>query len=271
MAQKRISDFSAKPKQNKKRQSLELADQSYKEADLVLEPMPSGQPTSSSCNNSSKVTTTSAPDLGPGAGLIQAEPEAEAQVAQHSLWRQEFYEAVDLVRAKVKRRFDQDGMKTAALRENMLINAANKKQIVDIDSPHLPQQIHKHRLEIQLKMMGHLDSDSIETVKDLTTTIFKLHPQTRALFKEVENLIKLCLSLLISAASAERTFSALRRWKTWLRTTITQKRLTHLALMHVHGDILDSLDIDALMRDFISTNPERKATFRVLHAVKVRQ
>ncbi len=194
------------------------------------------------------------------------EPEAEAQVAQHSLWRREFYEAVDLVRAEVKRRFDQDGMKTAAFRENVLINAANKKQIVDIDSLHLPQQIDKHRLEIQLKMMGDLCSDSIETVKDITTTIFKLHPQTRTLFKEVENLIKLCLSLPISAASAERTFSALRRLKTWLRTTMTQKLLPHLALMHVHGDILDSLDIDALMRDFISINPERKATFGVLHA-----
>ncbi|KAL0154385.1 hypothetical protein M9458_050351 [Cirrhinus mrigala] len=72
-----------------------------------------------------------------------AEPEAESQVAQHSLWRQEFYEAVDLVRAEVKRRFDQDGMKTAALRENMLITAANKKQIVDVDSVHLPHQIDK--------------------------------------------------------------------------------------------------------------------------------
>lgn len=71
MAQKRISDFSVKPKQNKKRPSLQLADQSDKEADLVLEPMPSGQPTSSSCNSSSKATTTSAPDLGPGAALIQ--------------------------------------------------------------------------------------------------------------------------------------------------------------------------------------------------------
>ncbi|CAL8310614.1 unnamed protein product [Gadus morhua 'NCC'] len=52
--------------------------------------------------------------------------------------------------------------------------------------------------------------------------------------------------------------------KTWLRTTMTQKRLTHLALMHMHGHILDSLDIDSLMRSFISANPERKATFGVV-------
>lgn len=39
---------------------------------------------------------------------------------------------------------------------------------------------------------------------------------------------------------------------------------THLALMHVHGDVLDRLDIGSLMRSFISVNPERKATFGVL-------
>ncbi len=94
MAQKCISDFFAKPKQNKKRLSLELADQSDKEADLVLEPMPSGQPTSSSCNSSSKATTTSALDLGPGAALIQGNMNvtAAAVPAQNS-------SVIDLVEA----------------------------------------------------------------------------------------------------------------------------------------------------------------------------
>lgn len=114
-------------------------------------------------------------------------------------------------------------------------------------------------------MMGDLGSDSPKTVKGIAKTMSKLIPQTRALFKEVENLIKLCLSLPISAASSERTFYALLRLKTWLHTTMKQKRLTHLALMHVHGDILDSLNIDALMRDFISVNSERKATIGVVH------
>lgn len=39
----------------------------------------------------------------------------------------------------------------------------------------------------------------------------------------------------------------------------------HLALMHVRGDVLDSLDIVLdMMRSFISTNLERKTTFEVL-------
>ena len=190
-----------------------------------------------------------------------AEPEA---AAQHS-WRCEFFEAVDLVTEQLKRRFDQDGMKPAALREKVVIQAAKKEHTFYVDSLHLPVHFDRGRLEMQLKMIGDVFGASPgNTVQDIAENMSKLQPQTRAVFKEAENLIKLCLCLPISAASSERTFSALRRLKTWLRTTMTQKRLTHLALMHVHGHILDSLDIDSLMRSFISANPERKATFGVV-------
>jgi hypothetical protein len=47
-----------------------------------------------------------------------------------------------------------------------------------------------------------------------------------------------------STATTERLFSALRRLKTYLRTTMLQDRLTSLAVLHVHRDI----DID--MRSF---------------------
>ncbi|KAI4800799.1 hypothetical protein KUCAC02_007097 [Chaenocephalus aceratus] len=77
--------------------------------------------------------------------------------------------------------------------------------------------------------------------------------QTRGLFKYVDNLLQLCLSMPISVASSERSFSGVRRLKTWLRNTATQKRLTQLASLHTQQEILDSLDIHVLMRELIST------------------
>ena len=49
-----------------------------------------------------------------------------------------------------------------------------------------------------------------------------------------------------STATTGRSFSALRRLKTYLRTTMLQDRLTSLAVPHVHRDI----DIDIDMRSF---------------------
>jgi hypothetical protein len=51
-----------------------------------------------------------------------------------------------------------------------------------------------------------------------------------------------------STATTERSFSVLRRLKTYLRTTMLQDRLTSLAVLHVHRDI--DIDIDIVMRSF---------------------
>lgn len=191
-------------------------------------------------------------------------PEAVAHDTATVIWRRDFYEAVDLVSVELKRRFDQEAMKIAANRERAVIQAAEGRT-VDLEPLHLPKELDTGHLDLQLKMLGNVTRGSdCSTVQDVASCLSKLHPQTRGLFVEAEKLAELCLCLPISVASSERTFSTLRRLKTWLRSTMTQKRLTHLALMHVHTDILNSLDIHALMRAFITTTPERKATFGLI-------
>ena len=55
-------------------------------------------------------------------------------------------------------------------------------------------------------------------------------------------LLQIILTLPVSVASAERTFSTLRRLKTWLRSGMSAERLTGLALLHTHADILVDID-----------------------------
>lgn len=113
-------------------------------------------------------------------------------------------------------------------------------------------------------MLGGLTKQhAFHSVQELARFESALHPQTRGLFTEVEWLIHLCLCLPVSTAGSERSFLALRRLKTWLCSTITISRLSHLALLHIHKNILDDLDIQGLMAEFISRTPERKSTFGV--------
>ena len=60
--------------------------------------------------------------------------------------------------------------------------------------------------------------------------------------------------LLISARGEDAS-------KTWLRNTMTQKRLTHFALLHVHQRIVHEINLSNLMTIFINKNPERRSTF----------
>lgn len=147
----------------------------------------------------------------------------------------EAYEALDLVQSELSRRFDQTGMKTAALGENTVIDAANSliSSELDAQSLQLPNQLDTGRLHLQLQMLGDVckGADSpCETVQEVASHLSNLHRQTRALFGEVEDLIKLCMCLPISVASSERTFSTLRRLKTWLRSSMSQKSPVSLCL-----------------------------------------
>ena len=65
---------------------------------------------------------------------------------------------------------------------------------------------------------------------------------SKEVYPLIHNLLQILATLPVSNASAERSFSTLRRLKTWLRTTMLQERLTGLALMCVHRDI--ELNID---------------------------
>lgn len=53
----------------------------------------------------------------------------------------------------------------------------------------------------------------------------------------IHKLLQIFCTLPVTNASAERSFSSLRCIKTWLRTTILEKRLCGLALLHIHYDI----------------------------------
>ena len=64
-----------------------------------------------------------------------------------------------------------------------------------------------------------------------------------------------------SSFSAERSFSSLRRLKTWLRSTMTQKRLNSVALCHIHQEILDTIDTGKIAQKFISKSQQRVLKF----------
>ena len=83
----------------------------------------------------------------------------------------------------------------------------------------------------------------------------------RSTFSGVWKVLKLLLVLPATNATSERSFSALRRVKTYLRTTMTQERLNNLMVLHVHNELVDKLEVEKTAEEFISG---RKGRRRVL-------
>jgi len=99
------------------------------------------------------------------------------------------------------------------------------------------------------------------TLDGCVQALKKMVHEMRAMFPNAESLVRLLLVNPASSAMAERSFSALRRLKTYLRATYSQQHLNNLALCSVHKDIMDTLDINKLMKDFILSKHARVILF----------
>ena len=74
--------------------------------------------------------------------------------------------------------------------------------------------------------------------------------------------LKILAVIPVTTCECERSLSALRRMKTWLRNTMLNERLNGLAMMHIHTDI--SVDIDPVVDEFTRQNPTRMQFLDVL-------
>ena len=81
-----------------------------------------------------------------------------------------------------------------------------------------------------------------------------LSPAQLSLISNVIYLMQLIRVMPATNASLERSFSALRRVKSYLRATMKQDRLNYLMLLHVHKDKTDELDLKLLVNEFINSD-----------------
>ncbi len=197
-----------------------------------------------------------------------------ALITTEQQWRKSYFEVIDLAVGELTRRFDQEGLKKVASLERLLLKAATVTndncckfqkddsllQTIGLD---VIDGFDEHQLHAQLQLLSQIfrDKPAPRNISEIVQTFQKLDVTTRNLFNQVERIIVFCLAVPVSVAGSERTFSALRRLKTWLRSNISQSRLTHLALMHVHKKRLDDVNIEDLMNEFILKTPQRIAVF----------
>ena len=62
---------------------------------------------------------------------------------------------------------------------------------------------------------------------------------------------------------SERSASALRRLKTYLRTTVSQERLNHFMILHVHKEMNDKLNMGDIGNQFVSALNDRQNRFGI--------
>ena len=175
-------------------------------------------------------------------------------------YRQIYYQAIDSVISTINGRFNQaDYGMYAKLEQILLLAATNSnysaelKEVVEF----YKDDFNSSELETQLEIFSQMNingaGDSI-TFQDICKHIKTLPTSHHVLISQVVHLVKLILLMPATNAMSERSASAMRRIKTYLRTTMTQSRLNHIMLLHIHKHLTDSISHTAVLNEFVSAN-----------------
>ena len=87
--------------------------------------------------------------------------------------------------------------------------------------------------------------------------IAEFSEERKSIFPLTNHCYRLLLTIPVTGAKDERTFSGLKIVKTPLRTTMGNKRLESLLLLSCEKDITDSIDIDFIAKDWANIKTRR--------------
>ena len=188
-----------------------------------------------------------------------------------SYFKKQYFEVFDLVIGQLNHRFHQErGMPVAAVMEKLLLDAAQNVSVTDLPRElDIYKDLDKQRLVIQLRMIlvraynERNPATIIRQVTNLRTLCEMMNNVTssKTTFSEVRTLLHTVLTVPVTTSTAERTFSILRRLKTFLRSTMTQPRLNHIMLLHLYKERTDKLNLLSIATKFVTVNDRRKAFF----------
>ena len=125
------------------------------------------------------------------------------------------------------------------------------KELREEDFGHKLQQLssffssglHKFKLETQLKTLAHIVDEKEDGTKDVIMIISLLNASQKLLVSEVLKFVKLILTVSATNAVSERSCSTSCRFKTYLRSSMTQELLSSCLILDTYKEKVDKLKL----------------------------
>ena len=202
-------------------------------------------------------------DDGRSAGDFASTPKTHYKVI--------YFEALDLIISCIKDRFDQPGFHIYQSLETLLIKSSKQQEFdneLDAVCSFYHDDFDKELLRSQLYTLGvhfqtgqeNLEAQNV-SIFDIKKYFITLSPGQASLLCQVKQLLQLILVMPATNATSERSFSALRRLKSYLRSTMGNERLNHLMVLHVHKERTDKLDLKCVLNEFVGESVHRTSIF----------
>lgn len=175
-------------------------------------------------------------------------------------YRPTYVAILDQAVEAIKQRFDQPGFGIYQKMQDLLLRAIQGKPYLHLLATELTKlygsDLDIQRLLTQLEMLQTTVSGPISTFSDIVKW-FAENPGLTSMFSEVKVIIKLILVLPATNAVSERSFSTLRRVKSYLRSTMTESRLNSLLTLHTYKEMVDLIDPQDIVRSYVGVKEGR--------------
>jgi hypothetical protein len=193
-------------------------------------------------------------------------------VSTEDFYRRIFYSTIDTALGCLSSRFQNPAFELVCSLESVVVQSINgpsstySSDAWQLMSSHFGDDINGERLKLHLAMFGDLCRSAkpkpitIGNVNDILQCL-KGNEPWKNMLPELACFLRLFLTIPVTSCTAERSFSALRRLKTFLRSTLTQRRLNHVALLHCHREQSEQIDLKCIYNNFIGQNQIRSAAF----------
>ena len=154
------------------------------------------------------------------------------------------YSSVDHLISEMNRRFSEH-QKTAFLGLNLIPSILVKKPLCEVESVLLPLesmytsdlQDDSFKPELHQWYLKWKKEEDTHVIQALPNTLAFILPHCSSYFANIQILLRILYTLPVTSCSSERSFSALKRIKTHIRSSMTNDRLTSFTLLHIHHDI----------------------------------
>ena len=181
-----------------------------------------------------------------------------------------FYACIDIVTTQLSRRFE--GMNAVATRfrciqpcallteddDSLYRHAKNLSSTYEKDlSVDFPEQL----LSFRSIMKHQIEKIPNATIKDMAELLIVKHSSIMPSVPDVATAFKIFLTLPVTVASAERSFSKLKLIKNYLRSTMSQERLSGLSILSIENERARKLNLSGIVKKFAEKNARRRNRF----------
>ncbi|XP_011408214.1 PREDICTED: zinc finger MYM-type protein 1-like [Amphimedon queenslandica] len=170
-----------------------------------------------------------------------------------------FFPVVDAFLVELRKRFDDKnisimkGIQACHPHSKSFFSFSELKPLADVYNLTASQTL-ESELEVARRLF--IDKENFTKTNDVFLRLYQL----RDAFPTLSNLVKIAMTIAVSTASCERSFSALKRIKTYIRSTMGDQRLSDLGILCIERDHSKNIPFDHVLEQFVNKDQNRRIT-----------